>query len=212
MTSPVRTGIYVRVSTADQDVGLQLDELRRVAGQRAWVTVDEYVDEGVSGAAAERPGLDRLMADARRGRLDTILVWKFDRFARSTKHLLDALEQFRHLGVDFVSMREGIDTSTATGKMVFTMIAAIAEFEREIIRERVVAGVRRAQAAGKHCGRPRRHLDLQAVDALRGQGRSLHEISRILGVPRSTIQRRLRERSGGEPRTPLNEVEVASGG
>ena len=195
-------GLYARVSTGDQDVGLQLDELRQTAVLKGLSVEDEYVDEGVSGAQATRPGLDRLMGDARSGKLDVVLVWRFDRFARSTHHLLSALEEFRQLGVDFVSLREGIDTATPMGKVVFTVIAAISEFERELIRERVIAGVRRAQAAGKHCGRPRRHLDLRAVDALREQGRSLHEVSRILGVPRSTIQRRLREQAEGVPKTP----------
>jgi DNA invertase Pin-like site-specific DNA recombinase len=200
MNSRVRAALYARVSTAGQgqDIGLQLDELRQVATQRGWRIHGEYADEGISGSQDSRPELDRLMADARGGRLDLVVVWKFDRFARSTRHLLMALEEFRLLGVDFVSLREQIDTSTPMGRAVFTIIAAVAELERELIRERVVAGVRRAQAAGKHCGRPRVEMDLRPAAALLKEGRSLKETARILGVSRNTLRRRLRE-AGGWP-------------
>jgi DNA invertase Pin-like site-specific DNA recombinase len=190
----VRAALYARVSTAahGQDVGLQLDELRQVAAQRGWSAV-EYVDEGVSGSTDRRPALDRLMADARAGRLDVVAVWRFDRFARDTRHLLTAMEEFRALGIDFVSLREQVDTSTPMGKAMFTIISAIGELERDLIRERVVAGVRRAQAAGKHCGRPKVELDLRPATALLKEGRSLKEAARILRVSRNTLRRRLRE-------------------
>ena len=191
---PLRAALYARVSTVGhgQDVGLQLDELKMVASQRGWQAA-EYVDDGVSGAKDSRPALDRMMADARAGRLDLVAVWRFDRFARSTKHLLVSLDELRCLGVDFLSLREQVDTSTPMGRAVFTIIAAISELERETIRERVVAGVRRAQAAGKHCGRPKVEMDLRPALALLKDGRSLKETSRILGVSRNTLRRRLRE-------------------
>jgi DNA invertase Pin-like site-specific DNA recombinase len=194
MSKTVRAALYARVSTTGhgQDVGLQLDELRQVAAQRRWQVV-EYVDEGVSGSQDSRPALDRMMADARRGKLDVVAVWRFDRFARDTRNLLVTLEEFRQLGVEFISLREQVDTSTPMGKAMFTIISAISELERDLIRERVIAGVRRAQAAGKHCGRPRVEMDLRPATALLKEGRSLKETARILGVSRNTLRRRLRE-------------------
>jgi DNA invertase Pin-like site-specific DNA recombinase len=186
--------LYARVSTSGhgQDVGLQLDELRQVAAQRGWTAAD-YVDEGVSGSKDRRPALDRLMADARAGRLDVIAVWRFDRFARDTRHLLTAMEEFRALGVAFVSLREQIDTATPMGKAMFTIISAIGELERDLIRERVVAGVQRAKANGKHCGRPKVAMDLRPALALLREGRGLKEVAGILKVSRATLRRRLQE-------------------
>ena len=194
MSKPVRAALYARVSTAGhgQDVGLQLDELRQVAAQRGWVAT-EFVDEGVSGSKDSRPALDRMMADARAGKLDVVAVWRFDRFARDTQHLLTAMEEFRALGVSFVSLREQIDTSTPMGKAMFTIVSAISELERDLIRERVVAGVRRAQAAGKHCGRPKVELDLRPALALLREGRGLKEVAAILKVSRATLRRRLQD-------------------
>jgi len=191
---PTRAALYARVSTSGhgQDVGLQLDELRQVAAQRGWVAT-EFVDEGVSGSKDSRPALDRMMADAHAGRLDVVAVWRFDRFARDTRHLLTAMEEFRALGVSFVSLREQIDTSTPMGKAMFTIVSAISELERDLIRERVVAGVRRAQAAGKHCGRPKVELDLRPALALLREGRGLKEVAAILKVSRATLRRRLQD-------------------
>jgi DNA invertase Pin-like site-specific DNA recombinase len=191
MAREPRAGLYARVSTKDQDPELQLDELRRVADQRGWTVVEAYVDHGVSGAKAKRPALDQLMDDARAGKLDVVAVWKFDRFARSTQHLLQALEEFRACGVDFISVRESIDTSTPMGKMVFTLIAAVAEMERAMIRERVQAGVDRARAAGKHCGRPPVEIDLRPAVAMLDQGHSLSTTSSALGTCRATLRKRL---------------------
>ena len=194
---PLRAALYARVSTIGrgQDPALQLDELRQVAEQRGWVLAEgcEYVDEGISGSIDSRPELDRMMADARSGKLDLIAVFRFDRFARDTRHLLNALDELRCLGVDFISLREQVDTSTPMGNAMFTIIAAVAALERDIIRERVIAGVRRAQAAGKHCGRPRVEMDLRPALAMLREGRSLKETARILEVNRNTLRRRLRE-------------------
>ena len=209
-TPPIRAALYARVSTVGhgQDVGLQLDELRQVAAQRRW-TATEYVDDGVSGSKDSRPALDRMMADARAGKLDLVAVWRFDRFARGTRHLLVACEELRAAGVGFLSLREQVDTSTPMGKAMFTIISAIAELEKDILRERVIAGVRRAQAAGKHCGRPRVEMDLRPALALLKEGRSLKDTARILGVSRNTLRRRLREggawpswRGSSTPGTP----------
>lgn len=215
-TRPVRSALYARVSTTGhgQDVGLQLDELRQVALQRGY-RATEYVDDGVSGTKASRPALDRLMADARSGRLDTVIVWRFDRFARNTAHLITAMEEFRALGVHFISLREQVDTSTPMGKAMFTIISAISELERDLIRERVVAGVQRARAAGKHCGRPRVDLDLRPALAMLREGRSLKEVSMILKVPRATLRRRLQETgvwpsNGGDELTATPAAGVAS--
>ncbi len=194
-SSNPRAAIYARVSTTGhgQDVGLQVEELRQVAGQRGWRVVGEFVDEGISGGKSSRPALDQMMAAARSGKLDVILVWRFDRFARSTQHLLTALEEFRVLNVSFVSVREQVDTTTPVGKVLFTLIAAISEFERALIQERVRAGVARAKAAGKHCGRPRVEIDVRPALALLEKGHSLSQVARMLRVPKSTLLRRLNE-------------------
>jgi DNA invertase Pin-like site-specific DNA recombinase len=192
--SPIRAALYARVSTTHgQDPALQMDELRQVAAQRGWRVAAEYADVGVSGTKDRRPALDRLMSDARAGRLDLIAVWRFDRFARSTRHMVVALDEFRALSIDFVSIREAIDTSTSIGKVLYTLISAISEMEAEAIRERVVAGVRRAQAAGKHVGRPRQHVPVDAAVALLGDGRGLREVATMLGVDRNVLRDRLRE-------------------
>ncbi len=190
---PIRAAIYARVSTTNhnQDVGLQLDELRQIAAQRGWQIVGEFIDDGISGSKQSRPALDRMMSAVRNGEVDVVAVWRFDRFARSTRHLIEALEEFRQLNVDFVSIREAVDTSTIIGKMVFTFLAAVAEFERALTVERVKAGVARAKAAGKHCGRPRRDIDLDLARMLRSQGHGVRRVARMMGIPKSTLTRHL---------------------
>ncbi len=151
----LRIAIYARVSTKNgQDPEMQLAELREYIRNRKWKIAGEYVDNGVSGASDSRPELNRLMADANRRRFDVVVVWKFDRFARSVSHLLRALETFRALGIEFVSLSENIDTSTPTGKMVFTVLGSVSELERSLIGERVRAGLRNAKARGTRLGRP----------------------------------------------------------
>jgi len=189
----VRTAIYARVSTANngQDPEMQLRELREYCDRRGWSVAGEYVDVGYSGAREKRPELDRLMADAHRRRFDAVVVWKFDRFARSVSHLLRALETFGALGVEFVSLSEQMDTSTPTGKMVFTVLGAVAELERSLIAERVRAGLRNARAKGKRLGRPRVIVDEARIAALREQGRSWREIMAETGISKGTAQRAL---------------------
>jgi DNA invertase Pin-like site-specific DNA recombinase len=157
--------------------------------RRGWELVGSYVDNGITGSKESRPELDRLMADAHRRRFDTVVVWKFDRFARSVSHLLRALETFKALGIDFVSLSEQVDTSTPTGKMVFTVLGAVAELERSLIAERVRAGIRNARAKGKTLGRPRVAVDAFRIATLRSQGHSWGTIHRETGIAKGTAQR-----------------------
>ena len=147
---------------------------------------------GISGAKEKRPELDRLLADAHQRRLDTVVVWRFDRFARSASHLLRALETFRALGIELVSLSEQVDTSTPTGKMVFTVLGAVAELERSLIVERVRAGLRNARAKGKRLGRPRMIVDVDKVARLRAQGVSWRAIGATLGLSSRTVYSRIR--------------------
>ena len=178
----MRVAIYARVSTTNhgQDVTMQTRELREYAERRGWTVAGEYVDAGVSGAKDRRPELDRMMADAHRRKFDVIAVWKFDRFARSVSHLLRALDTFRALGVEFVSLSESLDTATPAGRMVFTVLGAVAELERSLIAERVRAGLRNARAKGKRLGRPRVDVDAARIARLRAQGRSWPQIAEAL--------------------------------
>jgi DNA invertase Pin-like site-specific DNA recombinase len=182
----VRVALYARVSTTDQDAELQLVELRRYAAARGWPVAKEFVDPGVSGAAASRPALDQLRTAARRRDVDAVLVWRFDRFSRSITDLVAALEEFRALGVAFVSIHEQIDTSSPTGRVVFAVVAAMAEFEREILRERVKAGLARARERGVRLGRPLK-LDALEVLRLRRGGMSVRAIARQVAAPASTV-------------------------
>ncbi len=180
----MRAAIYARVSTANngQDPTMQTRELHEYCARRGWTVAGEYVDVGISGTKEKRPELDRLMGDAHRRRFDAVVVWKFDRFARSVSHLLRALETFKALGVEFVSLSEQVDTSTPMGKMVFTVLGAVAELERSLIAERVKAGLRNARAKGKRLGRPRVAVDRSKVARLRASGASWRAISRELGA------------------------------
>jgi len=184
-----KVGIYARVSTQDQSTDSQLLDLRRYAADRGWAIYQEYTDNGISGSVDKRPALDSLMADASKRCFDSVLVWRFDRWARSTTHLLLSLEQFRNLGIDFVSYQENIDTSSPLGSAIFTIISAVAQLERDIIRERVKMGLRRAKAQGKQLGRPRVVVDADRIAALRVKGWSWSMISTELDVSKGTAQR-----------------------
>ncbi len=170
---------------------MQTRELRQFAEARGWTVAGEYTDAGVSGAKDSRPELNRLMADAHKRRFDVVCVWRFDRFARSVSHLLQALETFKALGIDFVSFSEQMDTSTPAGKMVFTVLGAVAELERSLIVERVRAGLRNARAKGKKLGRPRVAVDAARIARLRAQGHSIREIADKLGYSRSLVHKTL---------------------
>jgi len=186
---PARVAIYARVSTKNngQDPETQLMPLREYAKARKLEIFTEYVDVGISGSKDSRPALNSLMGDARRRRFDAVLVARFDRFARSTRHLVLALDEFNALGVDFISLSESIDTSTPMGKMVYTVIAAVAELERSLICERVAMGLQRAKAQGKRLGRPPAAIDPAEVHRLREQGMSFRAIARRLGVSHPTV-------------------------
>jgi DNA invertase Pin-like site-specific DNA recombinase len=183
-----RVAIYTRVSTGDQNADLQKNELTEYCQWRKMEIAEAYSDV-MSGAKDKRPALDRLMSDARRGKFDVVAVWRFDRFARSTSHLLRALEEFQSLSVDFVSLREAIDTSTPTGKMVFTILASVAELERSTIRERVMAGQRAAKRRGVRFGRPTVAVDTACALRLRKRGLSWRDISAQVGVAKDTLIR-----------------------
>ena len=156
LQQPARAAIYARVSTTNhgQDVSMQTRDIRQFVEARGWNFAGEYLDEGISGTKDRRPALDRLMSDAHKRKFHVVVCWRFDRFARSVSHLLRALENFNALGIAFVSLSENVDTTTPAGKMIFTVLGAVAELERSLIVERVRAGMRNARAKGKRIGRP----------------------------------------------------------
>ena len=199
--SAKRAAIYVRVSTGtrtrdagafEQNPDVQGMPLRQLAAQRGWIVVNVYSDR-ISGAKENRPGLKTVMDDARRGAFDVLLVWRFDRFARSIEQLVLALAEFKALGIDFVSCQEALDTSTPMGKAMFTIIGAMAELERNVIRERVVSGLEYARKhgtkSGNAIGRPKAVFDRAKVAELRDAGESWRDIADLLGVGVGTVRR-----------------------
>ena len=182
----------MRVSTLDQHPETQLYDLRQMAEQRGWEIVEEYTDR-ISGVKGRRPGLDKLMSDARRGRFDVVMVWASDRLARSVKHFLEVLDELGRLNIEYVSFRENLDTGGPLGRAVIVIISAIAELERNLIIERVRAGMRRARLEGRHIGRKPLELDNQRILSDRARGQSLAELAKGHRVSRSTIHRLLQE-------------------
>ena len=199
-TKPKRVIAYLRVSTVEQVVETQELAIRRYCEAQGWTLGEVYADEGVSGAIDHRPALDRLKADVIKGKVDTLVVFKFDRLARSVSHLLQCLDLFRKHHVDFVSVSEGVDTSTSVGRMVYVFLSGIAEFERSLIKERTVAGLERARSKGKRLGRPRRGFDYSTAVDMRKQGMGFKQIADALKVPRTTVFRCLS--STAIPKTP----------
>jgi DNA invertase Pin-like site-specific DNA recombinase len=197
----VRAALYARVSTngKGQDPETQLAELRAAATQREWMIAGEFVDTGISGSRQSRPELDKKMKAARRGEFDAVMVYRFDRLARSVSHLLSALEEFQTLGIQFISLYEAVDTSTPMGKLLLTLVSAIAEFERSLIVERVRSGVARARRQGKRLRRPRREdIDLNRVRRLLASGQTVAAVAKMLEVPRGTLRSAL-ARGGEKP-------------
>ena len=186
-----RALLYARVSTLNhgQDPTMQLEELRQYCARRGFEIVGEYVDRGISGSKERRPELDRLLVDCRKRKVDAVVVYRYDRFARSLRQLVNALEEFRSLGIDFVSLHEGVDTSTPNGRLVFGIFASIAEFERELIRDRVRSGLAAARAKGKRLGRPHVVVDGSRIATLRAQALSWTAIAAELGVGEGTVRR-----------------------
>jgi DNA invertase Pin-like site-specific DNA recombinase len=188
----MKTALYARVSTLNgQDPEMQLRELREYAARRGWDIADEYTDHGVSGSRDSRPELNRLMADAQQRRFDAILVWKVDRFGRSLRHLVNALAELGALGVAFVSLRDNLDLSTPSGRLMFAVIGAMAEFERSLIQERVKAGLSNARAKGQQLGRPQRIVHRESILQMRAEGLSLRQIAERLGLGYGTVRARL---------------------
>jgi len=185
----MRAAIYARVSTTDQTCDLQLRELRQYIAARGWEATGEYVDTGWSGAAAARPELDRLLTDARIRRFDVVLVWKLDRWGRSVAASVKSIQELASLGVRFIAMTQNIDTddSNPMSRFLLHILAAFAELERELIRERVTAGVRAAKARGKQVGRPKRVFRRDEVVRLRADGVSWRDIAKALGIPVATL-------------------------
>jgi DNA invertase Pin-like site-specific DNA recombinase len=169
---------------------MQLREIREFCSRRGWQVTQEYVDRA-SGSKDSRPALDRLLIAGRKRLLDAVVVYRYDRFARSLRQLVNALEEFRSLGIDFISLHEGVDTSTPNGRLVFGIFASIAEFERELIRDRVRSGLASARAKGKRLGRPRVIVPVSRIVFLRGQGRSWAQIKTETGISKGTAQRAL---------------------
>lgn len=187
-----RVACYVRVSTNGQTTDNQTLELRRYCERQGWVISKIYEDKGISGATRERLALDQMLADAAAKKWDCLLVWKIDRLARSTSHLLEILTQLKTAEVGFCSMTEAIDTTSAQGRMLLTFLGAIAEFERELIRERIKAGLNRTRSEGTKLGRPRIGFDVAKAVELRDAGLGYKQIARQLNIPRTTLYRSLK--------------------
>lgn len=188
-------GIYTRVSTGDQNAGMQLEELRAYCQARGWTIFKEYSDT-VSGSTAKRPGLDHLLGHVRVGRIDCVLIWKYDRMSRSLTHLIDTVDMLSQFNCNFISLKENFDTTTPVGRCMVSMIAAFAEFERSTIRSRVKAGIEYAKIhgtkTGNAIGRPKAIFDRKAAEEMRASGVSQHGIARALGVSQATIWKAMR--------------------
>jgi DNA invertase Pin-like site-specific DNA recombinase len=206
----MKVGLYARVSTLDkgQDTEVQLTDLRSYA--QGWTVVGEYVDKGQSGAKDRRPELDRLMRDARKRKIDLILCWRLDRLGRSLKHLILTLDELQGLGVGFVSYNENLDLTSSTGRLMFQLLGAFAEFERNMIRERVIAGLNHAKAKGKRLGRPGVDLDLMKLNEMRGQGLTMRAMADKLGVSLGLVHKTLSKCSSVGLDNSASKVEMAA--
>lgn len=193
MEKPSKVAIYARVSTLDQDCAMQLDELREFANRRGWILAAEYVDTGWSGAKKSRPQFDKLMAAARLHKFDIILVWKLDRFGRSVANFCEAIQSLDSWNVRFICTSQTIDTDNSNpgSKLLMTVLAAVAEFEREMIRERVKAGMAAAKRRGTHCGRAKKIFDRDKALELHMRGKTIRAIAAELGVGLATVHRLL---------------------
>lgn len=189
----MKVGLYARVSTKnkDQDPEMQLRELREYVKQRGWTVVEEFVDHGFSGAKDSRPALDRMMTAAKQRKLDCILVWKLDRFGRSLKHLVTAISELQSIGVAFVSLKDSFDLSTPSGRLLFSVVGAMAEFERDLIRERVIAGLANRKAKGLRVGRKPVVVDVARLHTMRSAGLSVRQIAEALGCSKSAVHQTL---------------------
>ena len=198
MNSDTRKAVlYLRVSKLEQHPETQLHDLKQLAAQRGVEIISIYEDK-VTGARDSRPGLDQMMADARQGKFNVLLVWASDRVARSVRHFLQVLDEMAHMNIEFISFREQIDTSGPLGKAVLVIVGVVAELERSLIRERVKAGLRRAKLEGRRIGRPKLQLDLDAVLKDRAQGMSLNELARKYQVSKASICKLLKDQCASQ--------------
>src|SRR6201987_1651071 len=211
-----RGALYSRVSTGDQHLETQLLDLRELAKQRGLEIVREYSDV-ISGAKSKRPGLDSLMSDARRHRFDVLVVAAFDRIARNVRHFLEVLDELHHLGVEFISLRENIDTSGPLGRAMVVIVGALAELERSLLDERVRAGMRRAKLEGRRIGRQPLNIDREQVVADRKSGMSLTQVSRKHRISRASVCRLMKEAAATQSKviaqvsqTHFTELETAA--
>ncbi len=193
MKQSKRVGLYMRVSTKEQSCEMQLSDLERYSKERGFKIFKVYKDNGVSGTKDTRLGLGQLMDDAKKKKFDIVLVWRFDRFARSTKHLVSALYEFRNLNIDFISYQENIDTSSPLGEAIFTIISAMAKLERDIIAERVKGGLRKAKANGKCLGRPKSEVDTDKIVEYRKQKKSIRQIASEMNLSNNLVFRTLQK-------------------
>jgi len=193
----MKVAAYARVSTNNhhQDPEVQLRDIREYCTRKGWELTEEYVDKGISGTKISRPELNRLMLDAEAKKFGVVLVWKFDRFARSTSHLINSLQRFKSLGLEFVSVQDNIDTSTPMGECVFTILAAFGQLERTVTVERIKAGLRNAKAKGRLPGKKRRILNLEAIRGRMTAGESLRKVAKSLAVSPALLSKRLREQT-----------------
>ncbi len=202
-----RAVLYTRISTCDQNSETQALDLRRLAEQRGFEIVHEYSDR-ISGAKAKRPALDQMLAAAHRREFDTVLVWAADRLARSVRHFLEVLDTLNHLGIEFVSFRENLDTGGPLGRAVVVIVSAVAELERNLIIERVRAGLRRARLEGRILGRRPIEIDRPALLRDRTRGLSLAQLARVYRISRTSVARALKQSQGVMPNTPLPPTSV----
>jgi DNA invertase Pin-like site-specific DNA recombinase len=187
----VRVARYLRVSRDDQDPRLQADETAQLIAHRRWNLYETFLDHGVSGSKDRRPALDRLMADARRGKFDVLLVWRADRLFRSLRHMVVALDELAALGIDFVSVTESFDTTSPQGRLLLTLVSAFSEFEKCVLIERTRAGIAAARRAGVRVGRPRVHVDVDSARRMRAAGKTTKAIAAALGCGATTLRRAL---------------------
>jgi DNA invertase Pin-like site-specific DNA recombinase len=206
----MRVALYSRCSTSEQNTSMQVDELRAYCQRRQWDIAEEFTDSGVSGAKESRPALNRLLSESKRRKFDAVLVYRYDRFARSLRGLVNALAEFDALGIHFVSLHEGVDTSTPNGRLVFGVFASIAEFERELIRSRVRSGLAAARARGMRIGRPKVIVDARRLASLRNSGASWPKIAKTLGIGVGTAHRAFQELSKTPSATDLSKSPVSS--
>jgi DNA invertase Pin-like site-specific DNA recombinase len=199
-----RVALYARVSTSDQNPETQLVELRAIAKQRGFEIVEEFIDHGISGARRKRPALDRLLSAVRHAKVDIVMVWAFDRMARSVQHFLEVVDEFNHLKIEFLSLHENVDTGGPMGRLFITIVGAMAELERSLIKERVRAGMHRARLEGQRLGRPRLDIDAKQILLDRAHGMSLAEIASAHHISRTTVRRVL------GPLAPKSSLQTAS--